>query len=234
MANEPLYQSFYIWQGQTFNDTVTLQSTPGVAMDLTGYTAQMMVRYAMQDDPAILELSTANGGIVISAPTTGVLQFALSAAQTYALPANDLPQSWTYDLFITDSSGNAQNVMRGMLIVTPSATRPQQIPWWWWPMQDQAFPPLPGPPAPAPPWYTSSQAVGWQTASLIPPPGYPSTVTFPPPLDTAWPLPPGWPVGLSYPLPFGTPFPTLPVPSWWPVTIPYTPPTSPTNPLWYL
>lgn len=236
MGNMPAVQSFYIWQGQTFNDTVTLESVPGTPLDLTGYSAQLMVRSSMLDDPPLLELSTANGGILNAAPTTGVLQFNLTAAQTYALDTEDTQQNWTYDLFTTDATGATQNVMRGSLVVYPSATRPEPAPWWWWPYGSQPFPPLPGgPPQPAPPWYTSQQAVGWTTKALVPPPDYPiGTIAYPPPLDQPWPLPPSWPVGLVYPLPLGTPFPTLTPSAWWPSSIPYAPPYAPGNPNWWL
>ncbi len=236
MANIPLSQSLYIWQGQTFNDSITLnQAGSTTPLNLTGATFEMLVRVDEQDSTVLLELNTTNGGIVLSSPTTGTFNFNLSAEATYGLPTSNMLQIWPYDLMMT-LGGTTTCVMRGGLVVTPAVTRPPGAPWWWWPNQSQPFPPLPGPIStqPAPPWYTSAQAVNWTANALIAPPDWPSGVSYPPAAGQSWPLPPSWPAGLPYPLPFGTAWPTLTPPSWWPTTVPYAPPTGVGSPEWLL
>jgi len=92
--------------------------TNNLAVNLTGYTADMQVRNVSNN--LIVELSTGNGKIVIT-PTTGTITLTLTAAQTSvgALPAG----SYTYALNLTDNSGNVYQILQGAFVVTTSVVQ---------------------------------------------------------------------------------------------------------------
>jgi len=87
-------------------------------VNLTGYTADMQVRDVSNN--LIVELSTANGKIVITA-TTGTTTLTLTAAQTAVsvLPAGN----YTYALNLTDGSGNVNQILQGAFVVTTSVVQ---------------------------------------------------------------------------------------------------------------
>jgi len=105
--------NFTIWQGASFYEQLFLYSDSGVstARDITGYTAEMVIR----DKPkgsVYMTLSTSNGGIVISGPT-GSLQLKISATATDAL-------AWkvgAYDLTIKSPSDVTDALLYGNIKV---------------------------------------------------------------------------------------------------------------------
>ena len=90
----------------------------GVPVNLSGYTADMQVRYAT-DTAIIVELSTANGRITIDA-AYGRVNLTLTASQTAALAAG----TYQYDLNLTNTSDSTvYKILQGVFIVNPSVTQ---------------------------------------------------------------------------------------------------------------
>jgi hypothetical protein len=106
-------------QGETLNQQVVWKvgSTPA-PVDLTGCSARMQVRSAVNSPTVLLELSTANGGLVLGG-SLGTITFVMNAAATTAL-------TWTqgvYDLEITFADGTVRRLMSGNVQVSPEVTR---------------------------------------------------------------------------------------------------------------
>ena len=129
MSQPPCNLTLSIWAGQTFADVLTLQNPEGAPIDLTGYTAQMQARWAVeQPDPPLITW-TDTGGQVVLGGTAGTITFAVSAATTAALTTTAGAQQpndiviWVYDMVLTSASSIAERVIQGALVVYPAVTR---------------------------------------------------------------------------------------------------------------
>jgi hypothetical protein len=110
--------NFEIEQGATFSRPIAI-SDDGVARDLTGYTAQMQIRPTKTSQSVILELSTANGRIVISDPASGEMTWILDRPTTAAL---DFCEAF-YDLLLDDGSGTTERLLEGSVTLSLGVTR---------------------------------------------------------------------------------------------------------------
>jgi hypothetical protein len=105
----------YIDQGTTFTRDFIYKGSDGTPIDLTGFTAQMMIRKtATAASPAVLDV----------APTItaleGKITLSLTDEVTSALPA---PFSGVYDLELTDGSGTVTRLVQGRVTIDPGVTR---------------------------------------------------------------------------------------------------------------
>lgn len=100
-------------QGGHWDPTITLTDDNGDPVNLTGYTARMVVKATETSPTALVEITSAGGGITIT-PATGVLQPVLTSAQTALLPAGRL----VYGLEVT-VSGKTYHVLTGSFYVRP-------------------------------------------------------------------------------------------------------------------
>lgn len=89
-----------------------------LAVNLTGYTADMQVRDVSNN--LIVELSTSNGKAVVS-PGLGQVTFSLTAAQTEpnVLPAGN----YNYAINYTDTAGNVYQILNGAFTVVASVVQ---------------------------------------------------------------------------------------------------------------
>lgn len=102
-------------QGSTFSRTITVESTPGVPLNLTGYTfAGKMKRHLTDANAAAtFTLTTANAA-------AGTLNWTLSSTATDALA----PQIHRYDIEMTNTgSGVVTRILEGEAWVSASATK---------------------------------------------------------------------------------------------------------------
>jgi hypothetical protein len=128
MSQPPAPLTLSIWAGQTFQDVLTLQDPTGNPINLTGYTAAMMARpYPEAFDPPYISWTDTAGNIVLGG-TAGTITFAIPATVTAALATTagvpnpfDL-QTWFYNMILTSSTGIAEVVIQGALLVFPSIT----------------------------------------------------------------------------------------------------------------
>lgn len=106
--------------GATYDETFTwLQTDNATPVDLTGVSARLQLRVGADvADPPLVDLTTANGGIVITA-AQGKVRVIIAAALTAALPST----GGVYDLVITWPDGSVQRLMEGSFSVSPRVTR---------------------------------------------------------------------------------------------------------------
>lgn len=105
-------------QGATFHREVLWHDIDERPVDLTGYTAQMQVRASVKSRDVMLELSTANGLIVLY-PALGKLVLYIPATATNALPSKRA----VYDLELTSPSGVVTRLLEGSFHISPQVTR---------------------------------------------------------------------------------------------------------------
>jgi hypothetical protein len=73
-------------QGSNFTATIPHKNADGSVFDLTGYTAHLQVKATVGASDVFIDASTANGKLIISAPTTGVLTWVIVPADTTTKP----------------------------------------------------------------------------------------------------------------------------------------------------
>ena len=87
-------------QGATFTRQLTWKDTAGSAVNLTGYTARMQLRSAVDaTGAAVLELTTGNNRIVLGG-TAGTINLTVAATAMAAVEAD----TYVYDLELVDGS----------------------------------------------------------------------------------------------------------------------------------
>jgi hypothetical protein len=102
-------------QGATFSRTITVEQTPGVPLNLTGYTfaGQMRRNYTDANAAATFAITVTNAAL-------GQASWGLTANQTDAL----IPQTHRYDIeLIQASSGTRTRLLEGEAFVSASMTR---------------------------------------------------------------------------------------------------------------
>ena len=86
--------------------------------DLTNYTGRMQIRRKIDDAAHMIELTTANSGILIEPGSTdGEIQIVMTSTQTAALTS-----SGVYDLEIISGSGTVSRVIQGTFTLNLEVT----------------------------------------------------------------------------------------------------------------
>lgn len=108
-------------QGATFSRTITWKNAANAAYDLTGYTARMHVREAVESASTVITLTTANSRITLgsNAATKGQITLTISAADT----ANLTPAIYVYDLEVVSGGGVVDRLIEGNFVVKAEVTR---------------------------------------------------------------------------------------------------------------
>lgn len=108
-------------QGATFSRTITWKNAANAAYDLTGYTARMHVREAVESANTVITLTTANSRITLgsNAATKGQITLTISAADT----ANLTPAIYVYDLEVVSGGGVVDRLIEGNFVVKAEVTR---------------------------------------------------------------------------------------------------------------
>ena len=109
-----LRYDFDVLQGATFARDLQYQ-IQGEPIDIEGYTARMKVRKSY-DLPVEIELTTANGKIVIS--DTNKIDITLSAAETAALSSG----RYLYDLELVNGD-YVERILQGIFTVMAEVTK---------------------------------------------------------------------------------------------------------------
>jgi hypothetical protein len=109
-----LRYDFDVLQGATFARDLQYQ-IQGEPVDIEGYTARMKVRKSY-DLPVEIELTTANGKIVIS--DTNKIDITLSAAETAALSSG----RYLYDLELVNGD-YVERILQGIFTVMAEVTK---------------------------------------------------------------------------------------------------------------
>lgn len=101
-------------QGATFSRTLTIETAPGTALNLTGYTFAGKMRKNLADAQAAVAFT-----LSVSDAVHGQVLWTLTAAQTDALS----PQVHRYDIEMTAPGGTVTRILEGEAWVSGSATR---------------------------------------------------------------------------------------------------------------
>jgi len=113
---------FQIDQGSTFSRVITLKTSAGVPIDLTGYTARGMIKASAQDVAALQSFTCT----VDPDETTGRITISLTDVQTSALPATGEKFSelarFVYDIEIVDWEGKVTRILNGSILLSPEVT----------------------------------------------------------------------------------------------------------------
>lgn len=104
-------------QGATFNLIVAYKNPDKTPIDLTDYTARMVVK-SHKDSPAdLVTLTTENGRIEIQGEL-GKIDLSINATDTAAFAQG----YYVYDLLITDSYGAFSRIIEGYFVVDGSVS----------------------------------------------------------------------------------------------------------------
>jgi len=118
---KPAALDLTIYQGSTYIKAFQWKTgKPAVPVDLTGCSARMQIRKRVVDTDVLLELTTENNRIVITAPTEGKFEIRLTAAETAALSF----KTGVYDFEIVYPGGEpVYRLFEGSVEVIPEVTR---------------------------------------------------------------------------------------------------------------
>ena len=103
--------------GATFARTVTWEDSAGTPINLTGYTARMMVKKA-PGQTAVISLTSASGGGLTLGGAAGTIAIAITATVTAALTAGP----YKYDLELASGAGVVTRLLEGSFTIKPEVT----------------------------------------------------------------------------------------------------------------
>lgn len=105
--------NLYVDQGSFFRTNVTVSSTNGTPLDLTGYTVASQMRKSYQSSTGYNFTSS------ITNPIQGRVRIELTSESSRTIPAG----RYLYDLEVTSPSGEKTRVVEGIVIVNPEITK---------------------------------------------------------------------------------------------------------------
>ena len=107
-----IYANLTADQGSTFESSIDVTGSDGVALDLTTYTIRAQVRKSYNSSTAVDFITTKD--------SSGRIGLSLLATQTGNMKAG----RYVYDVEIESSSATVSRVLEGQLEITPRVTRP--------------------------------------------------------------------------------------------------------------
>lgn len=117
---QPAHIDLDVYKGSTFVKIIQWKTgIPQTAVNLTGCTARMQIRKAVNDTTVLDTLTTENGKIVIHEPLDGKFKIVIPAAVSTAYTFT----SSVYDLEIVFTDGTVTRVIEGCLTAAPEVTR---------------------------------------------------------------------------------------------------------------
>jgi hypothetical protein len=105
-------------QGATLSRVITWRDSARNPYNITGYTARMHVRSAVESTSLILELTTANSRISLGG-ATGQVTLSVAADVMATVPAD----KYVYDLELVSSTGVVTRLVQGNFVVRGEVTR---------------------------------------------------------------------------------------------------------------
>ncbi len=114
---EPGTYHLKIFQGADLDRTFTYKDENGALVNLTGFTARAQVRTSLEGDQVLLDMTDANGRIVLGG-ANGTIQLLVTAAITTALTA----RKGVWDLELIDGSGVVTRLLQGQATIFGEAT----------------------------------------------------------------------------------------------------------------
>lgn len=109
-----------IEQGATFRQSLQWKTgEPAAPVNLTGYQARMQIRNEVATPTALIDMTTANGRIVITDAAGGKLDLYLTAVETAALSF----ESGVYDLELVAPDNTVTRLLAGSVALSLEVTR---------------------------------------------------------------------------------------------------------------
>lgn len=105
--------NLYIDQGSDYSDIITVASTNGQPLDLTGYTVAAQMRKSYQSRTSY------NFSSSIYDAVNGKVRLQLSAESSNTIT----PGRYVYDVEITSPTGGKTRVIEGIVVITPQVTQ---------------------------------------------------------------------------------------------------------------
>jgi len=117
---QPAHIDLEVYKGSTFVKVIQWKTgTPSLSVNLTGCTARMQIRKAVNDTTVLDTLTTENGRLVIHEPSNGKFKIVIPATVSTAYSFS----SAVYDLEIIFTEGTVTRVIEGCLTAAPEVTR---------------------------------------------------------------------------------------------------------------
>jgi len=105
--------NIFIDQGSDYSNLITVASSGGQPLNLTGYTVKSQMRKSYTSSIAY------NFTATVFAPATGKVRLQLSAEASENIP----PGRYLYDVEITSETGAKKRVVEGVVTITPQITQ---------------------------------------------------------------------------------------------------------------
>lgn len=106
-----------IRRGDTYESDIEVTNDQGVAIDITGYTLQFMIKRSVDDDDGAALISKTETSF--TDPTNGKTTFAVLASETAALPIG----TFVYAYQLIDGNGNVAESESGQCDVIADVIR---------------------------------------------------------------------------------------------------------------
>lgn len=113
------YQNFYLEQGTTYTNLITLDGSNGAAYNLYGFSVNSQAKRSYYSSNVILQFSSS-----IYDASNGIISLSANNCVTANVPTGKL----VYDVVITDAFGNVTRVLEGQIFVSPGVTNVTGIP----------------------------------------------------------------------------------------------------------
>lgn len=121
MAQQVNLTDWYYGEDRTFRFTILDQT--GAAVDITGWTVQFEFRTAVTDSSPLLAL-TVGSGITLTNPTAGILDVAVTRAQTTGVLTPGTATSITFQYGLARTNSGTWTVLAyGTATLTRAGTR---------------------------------------------------------------------------------------------------------------
>lgn len=105
--------NLFVDAGSDYSNIITVSSTNGQPLNLTGYSVASQMRKSYSSSTAY----AFNASIYIA--VNGKVRLQLSAAESSAIPAG----RWLYDVEITSPTGAKTRVVEGIVTISPQITQ---------------------------------------------------------------------------------------------------------------
>jgi hypothetical protein len=108
-----------IYQSAAYTAQFTINDQDGNPVNITGWLFHSMFRAELDDDPPLLDLSSANGGWVMLDPVNGRVQMQITKVQAATLPLGRV----IFDVMRTDPALSPVYLFSGRVKVKEAVTR---------------------------------------------------------------------------------------------------------------
>lgn len=111
--------NFTIEQGADFSLPLLYQDENGNPIDLTGWSADMMIRTTVDSPTPLISLSSSLGGGITLGGPAGTIVISIDETTTQQFAGGIA----VYDLLLLNSLGKHERTLQGQVFISPAVTR---------------------------------------------------------------------------------------------------------------